>query len=284
MAVAGNTRTPTFTIVEIDAAGNVTSREETITETQPGGWGDPKGVFEASAVTLPEAPLPPVLGFSKPSSEPPLPIAPAEARVLPAEGQAVSVDEVQQILASQIFPQFVTLGQAFNALDLNRDGCVTHDEFSAAMAALGISMPAEAVTQLMRKYDFDGDGKVTYQEFMRSLAVPPPKADTGGHGPLTGLQANAGNSDAIEEMLREKIHGKYSQLSAAFRAIDEDGSGGIDVQEFQKLLAAAHIRIPDHQAQLVLHRYDEDSDGKIELAEFVRMMRPKQYEQWDVAH
>ncbi|MDP7384178.1 MAG: beta-ketoacyl synthase N-terminal-like domain-containing protein, partial [Acidimicrobiales bacterium] len=79
--------------------------------------------------------------------------------------------------------------------DTNRDGFVTHDEFGAAMAKLGISMPAEAVRQLMKKYDFDGDGKVTYSEFMRALAVPPAKEDTGGHGPLTGLQARLGDGD-----------------------------------------------------------------------------------------
>ena len=61
-------------------------------------------------------------------------------------------------------------------------------------------------------------------------------------------------------------------MNAAFKAFDKDRSGSIDVDELKEVLAN-YASIPDDLWDDVLRSVDDDASGKINLDEFITMMK-----------
>ena len=56
-------------------------------------------------------------------------------------------------------------------LDPNNDGFVDCQEFSAALHGLGIFITKHEEHALLRRFDINGDGKVSMEEFYNTLAA-----------------------------------------------------------------------------------------------------------------
>ena len=63
---------------------------------------------------------------------------------------------------------------AFNALDLNENGFITLDEFKAVLEDYGIFASKNELIGLMKRYDKNLDGKVSYSEFMNEMTPKSP--------------------------------------------------------------------------------------------------------------
>ncbi|MET8333474.1 EF-hand domain-containing protein [Streptosporangium canum] len=59
------------------------------------------------------------------------------------------------------------LKQAFAAIDADGDGFITEREFGERFPGL----PAEAIGSLNRDADSDGDGRFSFEEFVRLVSV-----------------------------------------------------------------------------------------------------------------
>lgn len=101
--------------------------------------------------------------------------------------------------------------------------------------------------QVFRKYDVDGDGTISFQEFMTTLSV-----------------ASRGTT-------AEKLHW-------AFSLYDVDGNGYLTEKEITDILTAMYksrghpnpsLKAVDTTRE-VLERADDDKDGRLSEAEFVR--------------
>ncbi|CAM9334375.1 unnamed protein product, partial [Phaeothamnion confervicola] len=115
------------------------------------------------------------------------------------------------------------------------------------------------VQEVLRRFDSDGDGRISIEEF------------------LTFLGRKYTGTTASEAKLR-KILGKAEEMGLSvaetFGAWDKDGSGEITVSELEAGLKALGVfdAIPEEQVRKLVARFDHDKDGHISLKEFMEFM------------
>jgi len=93
-----------------------------------------------------------------------------------------------------------SLRTIFKQMDFNGNKKLDYSEFEQALAAFGIFPKKVEIQALMKFYDVDGDGNVSYEEFLRGL----------------------------REELSER---RLNMVKKAFAMLDKDGSGKITVSD-----------------------------------------------------
>ncbi|OMJ80663.1 hypothetical protein SteCoe_19042 [Stentor coeruleus] len=71
-------------------------------------------------------------------------------------------------------PSF-SMHEAFQAVDKDRNGYITYDEFQGLLEQYGIFATIKDVESLMDRYDKDRDGRVSYSEFLDEVTPKSPK-------------------------------------------------------------------------------------------------------------
>ncbi|DBA00995.1 TPA: hypothetical protein N0F65_006256 [Lagenidium giganteum] len=90
-------------------------------------------------------------------------------------------------------------------------------------------------------------------------------------------QATPLSLDCVEGQLRHLVT-KHTDLRAAFRALDADGSGTLTVPEFVAFLRQeAQMQFPDEVLHAFIKRFDLDGDGTLSYDEFVEFVRPRPF-------
>lgn len=64
----------------------------------------------------------------------------------------------------------------------------------------------------------------------------------------------------------------HQEFTAAFRAIDTNKDGSLDIPELQRLMAAMGCALTDHELQEIFGELDTDGSGKVDFEEFVDQM------------
>ena len=103
------------------------------------------------------------------------------------------------------------LKKIFYKIDLNLDGKLSKSEFELAYREAGIEMTKEQIEHMMKSIDFDGNGFIEYEEFIR-VALPK------------------------EKLFTEK------NLKIAFEMFDLDKNGMISLEEFKTILRINKIK------------------------------------------
>ena len=65
-----------------------------------------------------------------------------------------------------------SLGVIFRRMDNNGNRKLDQGEFTEALATYGLFPKVVEIQALMKYYDVDGDGNITYEEFIRGLRDP----------------------------------------------------------------------------------------------------------------
>ena len=149
----------------------------------------------------------------------------------------------------------------FMALDTDCSGTLTVDEIRASMAtadeAGAPALSAEEIQGVIDGMDANGDGEISISEFSK-MWVGSEKVDTS-----TSTSASRGGKVVIPKALREQ-----------FSFFDSDASGSISVDELQALLRKGRVAgdISDAEIATIVHKFDADGDGEIQLSEFASMI------------
>jgi Ca2+-binding EF-hand superfamily protein len=199
-----------------------------------------------------------------------------------------------------------TGAQALAAMDANHDGVLEEKEYSLQIESFFVrdknadgkldgteylfySRTPEAVARAKKEFaqrDADGDGQVTFAEFM----APPAAVDRSPEAVFRGRDTNRDGRLSLEEYLAGQKDGSLERdvfrlldanedgaltfeewrsnpPRAVFRRADVDGDGRLSVKEFQavELPGASAAR-----AQRMLSALDRDGDGKLSVEEFQR--------------
>ena len=61
------------------------------------------------------------------------------------------------------------LKRAFDKIDTNKDGSVSREELRGILKGLGEAFSDQAVDDMIKKADINGDGKIQFEEFLQAL-------------------------------------------------------------------------------------------------------------------
>jgi calcium-dependent protein kinase len=132
--------------------------------------------------------------------------------------------------------------RVFNAIDLNHEGFISSAELKKAFQKLGIFLKDEEVFEIVKKIDYDKNGKVNYSEF---------------------LMAAVNMKKAINE----------KRLYKLFMNFDTYNLGYIDKQSLKTALSRSGKEIENVQEiMLVIEEVAKDGNNKINFEDFFKIM------------
>lgn len=139
--------------------------------------------------------------------------------------------------------------QVFRRYDANGDGKISAEELASVLRALGAPPGPGQVRRMMDEMDSDRDGFVDLAEFVAFHC-------SNGEG-----EGEEGREDATEAELRE-----------AFRMYDADRNGLISARELHRVLRQLGDKCSVADCSRMIRSVDADGDGSVNFDEFKKMM------------
>ena len=75
--------------------------------------------------------------------------------------------------------------------------------------------------------------------------------------------------------MRVKLHEKFEKIEQGFSLFDSEKSGRINDKDLLKLLKHIGLQVKENDLELVLNRFDRDTDGMFSKEQFLKELRPK---------
>ncbi|XP_052154657.1 probable calcium-binding protein CML18 [Oryza glaberrima] len=146
------------------------------------------------------------------------------------------------------------LEQVFRRYDANGDGKISAEELASVLRALGAPPGPGEVRRMMDEMDSDRDGFVDLSEFAAFHCGPTP-----AHG---GKGGDAKDQEAASE----------AELREAFRMYDADSNGKISARELHRVLRQLGDKCSVADCSRMIRSVDADGDGCVNFDEFKKMM------------
>ena len=122
---------------------------------------------------------------------------------------------------------------------------------------------------LLDRVDPDGDGHISLASMRKTLTkLLPPPAD---HSRRPARMTSSSLPSLLTLEQRQTLS-QYDQYVAAFKAVDIDNSGTISKRELYTVLKTAGLT-DSKQALELFDGFDRDSDGKLDLDEFMKIAK-----------
>lgn len=134
----------------------------------------------------------------------------------------------------------------FDKYDTDGSGKISFDEFQVMLPSLGVKISTPRMAKYFKTCDTDQSGEIDFEEFKVALYVCDP---------------DSGNP------LGFSPHGLVTPQDA-FEYLDKDGSGRLDEDEFHYLLEYLELDVSDETQEKMFKKYDKDKSGFIEYPEF----------------
>ena len=151
----------------------------------------------------------------------------------------------------------------FDAVDRDCSGSVDQAELTAALRRLGLGLKLCHISALMEAFDEDGSGEISREEFTKTLEW----AGWGKQGLSWQLRA-ASKLKASFEMGFKQI----SSMDDFFDAIDCDGSGGVDRAELEMALRKLGLDLNSDHIDALMQALDDNGSGQINRQEFTKTL------------
>ena len=132
--------------------------------------------------------------------------------------------------------------EAFDLIDVNKDGEITMDELKKFFFGLGEKLTDSDIQDMINEADFEGNGTITFESFVKLL-----------DGKL--------RSEEVQEEIIE-----------TFKKFDVDNNGLIGPEDIYNLLHSFNQDITIGEAEDMIKNVDIDDDGMVNYQEFVKMI------------
>ncbi|XP_041637281.1 EF-hand calcium-binding domain-containing protein 6 [Cheilinus undulatus] len=184
-------------------------------------------------------------------------------------GQQRSLEQVDSLILSRLDK----MRAAFMAVDPERTGLVSRDEFRRVMESLLPVFKKELQTSINEVCESSGE-TVDYLQFLQRYSRAP--AACGASSSRCSVRCFSLNSpmslSEIQEHLKEKIGGNLKNMIRAFRLFDYNRGGRIQQQEFRRILDSYCIRLTDKEFQRLWNHYSPNNSSTISYEEFLEKL------------
>ena len=187
--------------------------------------------------------------------------------------------------------KYGSVANMFREFDDDKSGQISLDEFSKAMKKRNLEpmFSREAQRILFGYLDKDSSDTLELQEFVKFFDEPDPRQGRVDDA-LTTFADNKKLSprlQRIKDSLVEKLHNRRrnaklldgmeyatQQLLNAFRHIDEDGSGELNVKELHKALGPSYLNLDmsKEEVNYLMTAMDVNHDGSVSYKEFIKFL------------
>ncbi|XP_052702490.1 uncharacterized protein LOC128179047 isoform X2 [Crassostrea angulata] len=167
-----------------------------------------------------------------------------ETLVLKASNKYVRYKKVMQSLCPSEVDMY---RDAFNFFDKSKKGYLVADDFERALTTINsiteTPTSREDAESLVREYDVNGDGKITFEELVVSIVK------------------------------RKETKDKDSELQKLFQNFDSDGDGALNKGELIALLGSIQEKVSATDIDEILADFDENETGLMQYNDFVKIMK-----------
>jgi Ca2+-binding EF-hand superfamily protein len=185
---------------------------------------------------------------------------------------------IQDAIKSRLGTGQAELLRAFKFFDRDRSGNITLNEFQEAMKVYAmLEFSDELAAKLMKEFDEDGNGEIDYEEFT-TLVMGSKKDDLTSLNTSSATEHVSTGAGNDMMMLRRKVRTQWKDLIQAFRDVDTDKSGTLDEAELRRVLHRYNIDLGESQFAELMSQIDEDRDGAVSYAEFMKFFGKGQAE------
>eukprot|EP01048_Picozoa_sp_COSAG05_P004035 COSAG05_NODE_203_length_14207_cov_24.645379_12_plen_364_part_00 len=186
-----------------------------------------------------------------------------------AKSTARRFEQAEAMLRRQVRDQWRDVNRSFRQYD-KAGGIVTDLQLKEVLYRNNIVIEDKHMDSLLYKIDEDGDGKISYREFLKYFGK-----GTAEDRNINSQVQNVSVDEAVR-LIRAKVEQRLetgpSGLRRAFQFFDSDGSGLISHSEFRdELRRRCGLEFRPETLALVMRRFDDDGTG-IDYRKFAQLV------------
>ncbi|KAL1266216.1 hypothetical protein QQF64_001891 [Cirrhinus molitorella] len=132
--------------------------------------------------------------------------------------------------------------EAFELFDTDKDKEIDYHELKVAMRALGFEVKKVDVLKILKDYDREGTGKITFEDF----------------------------KEVVTDMILERD--PKEEILKAFKLFDDDETGKISLRNLRRVARELGEDMSDEDLRAMIDEFDTDGDGEINQEEFISIM------------
>jgi Ca2+-binding EF-hand superfamily protein len=132
----------------------------------------------------------------------------------------------------------------YQLFDVDKSGMINAEELGDVLRAVGMNPTAQHVTDLLKQYDYDNSGTLSFAEFVALWS---------------------------EEL--QDVESDDKMFKRAFEFFDKDGNGNITLSEFKEVLTDLGDPLKDEECKLFFKLVDKDGDGMLNFNEFLGFLK-----------
>ena len=200
------------------------------------------------------------------------------------ESRSADAKSVLSRVCSYLNAHGETAAAVFARLDTDGGGSLDAEEFHAALNTLGISISAASAKEVMDELDMDGGGDLELTELTAKLDEYRRQRRSFAANVLGGVLEYTQRTKTSVTRGKIVILSRFVALSfslanpesitiAVFARVDADGSGDLDVEEFQDAMASMGQKLTELEVDEVMSELDIDGSGTIEASEFMDKLK-----------
>ncbi|CAL8276277.1 unnamed protein product [Merluccius merluccius] len=132
--------------------------------------------------------------------------------------------------------------EAFELFDTDKDKEIDYHELKVAMRALGFEVRKVDVLKILKDYDREGTGKISFNDF----------------------------NEVVTERILERD--PKEEILKAFKLFDDDETGNISLRNLRRVARELGENITDEELRSMIDEFDTNGDGEINQEEFLSIM------------
>ncbi|KAM4037214.1 EF-hand calcium-binding domain-containing protein 6 isoform 1-T2 [Anomaloglossus baeobatrachus] len=210
----------------------------------------------------------------------------------------LACEQAHYYLVTKAQGRWHDLAKTFCEIDSDGNGIIQKKDLRSVLYRFSLPITKNEFEKLWQRYDPEGKGHLTHQEFLQKLGVNFASGDSGpskriiedNHQTLEKHynsqqkileemhefhkhQTRGLSMKDIEQQIKDKFREYYPDFAVAFTKIDKNKDGVMSVDDFRLMLQDLNFHLDDHQFLNLLYRLRlRVFDNKLSYFDFLKMI------------